>query len=456
MVITFFPPNLTAKHQPADQGMIAILKKGYKLTFLRKMLAFFESEYRPSTAQIAAMQNGEKGLDQGHKPHIVDAMKIIKSIWEDNVTMEAIQRCWVKSACLPFAAHSLLANDVGSSERKVAHINRHLPDQLRADIDELCNVVANLSTKMTGDPEFDVRDMRREDLERVMESWCFLEDDPEIEDEMVCDAIAAEATAPRTACLSPSAEPSVVNLIEVASADSQSLCGDKRRQDPLSSMSDPAPKKTKKQTSINHWFTSPSSVSASSIIGSDSSAAATTVSSLTDSTPTHTTLPTPTEPLLVGSLDEYRFMHGIPTSCYGEPTTRRLKPVPRPGDGDCWYHALAWLLNTRDDPVKYRAEIAKEILHYREEYEEGIDGSLDYYVHGITHRRAWADEVEMKAAERLYRRPIVVYNAQWELIRFLSEEIDIGHNPEPLYFLHTGTHENDKHYDALVPIEGSN
>jgi len=30
--LVFLPPNLTALHQPADQGMIAQLKLGYKFT----------------------------------------------------------------------------------------------------------------------------------------------------------------------------------------------------------------------------------------------------------------------------------------------------------------------------------------------------------------------------------------------------------------------------------------
>jgi hypothetical protein len=39
LVIQFFPPNCTSFLQPADMGMIACLKVGYKALMLRKLLA---------------------------------------------------------------------------------------------------------------------------------------------------------------------------------------------------------------------------------------------------------------------------------------------------------------------------------------------------------------------------------------------------------------------------------
>ena len=38
VILMFFPPSLTARHQPADQGMIACLKLGYKLKLLQNFL----------------------------------------------------------------------------------------------------------------------------------------------------------------------------------------------------------------------------------------------------------------------------------------------------------------------------------------------------------------------------------------------------------------------------------
>ena len=38
VILMFFPPSLTARHQPADQGMIACVKLGYKLKLLQNVL----------------------------------------------------------------------------------------------------------------------------------------------------------------------------------------------------------------------------------------------------------------------------------------------------------------------------------------------------------------------------------------------------------------------------------
>lgn len=42
------------------------------------------------------------------------------------------------------------------------------------------------------------------------------------------------------------------------------------------------------------------------------------------------------------------------------------------------------------------------------------------YVQGIAQDREWADEIEMTAAERLFGRPVVVYNAEGALCRALN------------------------------------
>jgi hypothetical protein len=44
LIIIFFPPNLTNRHQPCDMGIIAAIKVGYRLILLRTMLAIFDEE----------------------------------------------------------------------------------------------------------------------------------------------------------------------------------------------------------------------------------------------------------------------------------------------------------------------------------------------------------------------------------------------------------------------------
>jgi hypothetical protein len=42
--IEYFPENVTNTHQPADKGIIASLKVGYKLSMLETLLAIFDIE----------------------------------------------------------------------------------------------------------------------------------------------------------------------------------------------------------------------------------------------------------------------------------------------------------------------------------------------------------------------------------------------------------------------------
>ena len=42
--VVYLPPNMTSNHQPADMGMIASLKVGYKTTLLRNLLSVFDME----------------------------------------------------------------------------------------------------------------------------------------------------------------------------------------------------------------------------------------------------------------------------------------------------------------------------------------------------------------------------------------------------------------------------
>jgi hypothetical protein len=44
LLLIFLPPNMTSMHQPADMGMIASLKVGYKMGMLTKLLAIFDTK----------------------------------------------------------------------------------------------------------------------------------------------------------------------------------------------------------------------------------------------------------------------------------------------------------------------------------------------------------------------------------------------------------------------------
>jgi hypothetical protein len=79
LIIKFSPLNCTLFLQPADQGMIACLKVGYKANMLRSLLAICndKSLYEEALAAEARARRGCKGLAYCSKAHLLDAMKIL-------------------------------------------------------------------------------------------------------------------------------------------------------------------------------------------------------------------------------------------------------------------------------------------------------------------------------------------------------------------------------------------
>lgn len=108
-----FPhPHHTYQHQhkqfdPARLGIITALKIGYKSTLLEKLLAIFDVEggFEQAARQRSRQKRGCKGIDFAGKPHILDAMIILDSIWSNPrgnfASHEWITLCWRKANLLP-------------------------------------------------------------------------------------------------------------------------------------------------------------------------------------------------------------------------------------------------------------------------------------------------------------------------------------------------------------------
>ena len=99
--VLFLSPNTTSNYQPADMGMIASLKIGYKATMLNKLLRIFDNEggYEGAAAnRRRTIPRGQRGLDYGGKATILDAMNIMDSIWKVDqryAKEDGIRRCTV-------------------------------------------------------------------------------------------------------------------------------------------------------------------------------------------------------------------------------------------------------------------------------------------------------------------------------------------------------------------------
>ena len=79
----FLPPNVTSRHQPLDQGIIAAWKAHYKRKWLRYLM--FEAEH---------------GRDATQKIDILIAIRWGIQAWHNDVTETTIRNCWAKSGLL--------------------------------------------------------------------------------------------------------------------------------------------------------------------------------------------------------------------------------------------------------------------------------------------------------------------------------------------------------------------
>ena len=93
---------MTSNHQPADMGMIASLKVGYRTKMLEKLLAIFDEEggYERAAEARKMIKAGCRGLDYGGKAHLLDASTILFELWSKDgkyAKEDGIKRCWSRA-----------------------------------------------------------------------------------------------------------------------------------------------------------------------------------------------------------------------------------------------------------------------------------------------------------------------------------------------------------------------
>ena len=146
IIIKFFPPNLTSRHQPMDMGIIASLKVGYKFRMLDQLLAICDDPdtYNDAVERGRQCRRGCKGLAYGAKPHVLDVMHILNDLWSGDkyCGSDKVGRCWRKANCLPTLMHTVLIDMFGSSDKKTIKMEK-------AESDSLCDVLQALTLKVT-------------------------------------------------------------------------------------------------------------------------------------------------------------------------------------------------------------------------------------------------------------------------------------------------------------------
>jgi len=199
LVIRFFPPNCTSFLQPADMGMIASLKLGYKAIMLKTLLSICDDPvlYTDAIEAGRTARRGCKGLSCCAKAHLLDAMEIMVKIWDGEgkyAKTESIQRCWRKSGLLNAAEAADLENEIGSASVATKYKTISNNDCL-----ELCNLFSQLQTTVGNMPfvpsvfhdTIAIEEKCTEsELKDIISTWVDIESNTEIIMSEVDDAVA--------------------------------------------------------------------------------------------------------------------------------------------------------------------------------------------------------------------------------------------------------------------------
>jgi DDE superfamily endonuclease/Tc5 transposase DNA-binding domain len=195
--VFFLPPNMTSVYQPADQGMIAKLKLGYKSLMLKKLLHILDDEetYNATLQAAKHQRKGCKGLAYGMKPHVLDCMVLLKEVWDSDkyASTESLLRCWRKSNCLPLMEQTALNEEIGRSDR----LTQQFYALRKEEIDDLCSTfqslqmkVKELSTVPPIVPDSLLEEtMSTEALAEGLEYWITVEDDALVQNVEIEEAI---------------------------------------------------------------------------------------------------------------------------------------------------------------------------------------------------------------------------------------------------------------------------
>ncbi|CAB9505697.1 expressed unknown protein [Seminavis robusta] len=185
---------MTNTYQPADMGMIAALKVGYKCIMLSTLLDLFDVEggYEACAKRRLKTTKGCRGLAVGGKAHLLDAMTILNDIWNQDgryAKENGVRRCWRKAGILPIAMETAINVDLGSNSIP-------MKDKVmsKEDSDDLCNLMSALQVKtqetqvdvarhaiaLQGSFAADFDRYSREDVLQMGENWIEIEDEPEV------------------------------------------------------------------------------------------------------------------------------------------------------------------------------------------------------------------------------------------------------------------------------------
>ena len=139
---------MTNTHQPAYMGMISSIKVSYEVTLFEQLLYIFDIEggYLRTYVGSKKQNRGYKVIDFGGNSHFLDAIIIMKHIWEyyegKYSIVDGIKHCWKNANILPVYWECEINNYIGRSSVPIS-INTLKKD----DCDNICNLLETFSVK---------------------------------------------------------------------------------------------------------------------------------------------------------------------------------------------------------------------------------------------------------------------------------------------------------------------
>jgi hypothetical protein len=122
----------------------------------------------------------------------------------------------------------------------------------------------------------------------------------------------------------------------------------------------------------------------------------------------------------------------------------------QPGDGHCFFHCINCLLENPTGYQSIRNLVSDYLIHNSEEFVEFFeDGHIGVLARATEIRKnAYADEYEITIIEKVYKRPVIIYDKEGNLRRKPPSDVVVEYLlPVQPFFL---CFVNNNHYNVLV------
>ena len=131
---------------------------------------------------------------------------------------------------------------------------------------------------------------------------------------------------------------------------------------------------------------------------------------------------------------------------------KQYRVVTVPGDGSCLFHCLSKLLEKNDPGQQVvRNIIANYLETNRKEFESLLEQPFDEYVNGVR-LKAWGTEFEIRAAELIYGRTILVFDINGIMRRIINFEEMLRTGSAPIILRFQDHFQGCEHYDYFQKL----